>query len=197
MMNFSFLFSAMVVAFLVLVGLYRLLCRLSEYTANDVVAFLHKLDMEMVYGAFHPDIEETMRQELSPKAFKEFQWKRFLQAIFYCGLLGDNSRVFQGWTRYARRRGWKEFPAALKQTITELRSGCMQCRLAAFVIGMRLRWWVLKMSLMPWVDAPSFNTLLKLGSGDMVAFYDKVREMAEILSLAYGEEYHEKLTAIL
>jgi hypothetical protein len=178
-------------------ALYQRLFRLSEYTPNDVLAFLHQFDMEKVYGAFHPEVEERMRRELSPRAFKEFQWKRFLQAIFYCGLLAANSRVFQGWTLYARRRGWKNFAPPLKQTITELRSACMQCRLAALVIGMRLRWWVLKMRLMPWRDAPSFNALFKLGSGDMVAFYDKARAMAEIFSLAYGEEYHRKLAAIL
>jgi hypothetical protein len=36
-----------------------------------------------------------------------------------------------------------------------------------------------------------------VGSGDMLTFYSKVREMAEIFSLAYGDDYHEKLMAVL
>jgi hypothetical protein len=195
-MNFTSLIAG-IAAWGLLLGTYRWLCRFSQLSANDVLAFLHKIDLEVLWGAFHPEAEETKRRELSPAAFKEFQWKRFHLAIFFCGLLADNSRVLQGWTRYERKRGWKNFPPALRRTITELRSACMQCRLGAFVITLRLRWWVLRMVILPWLPPPSFKTLLAVGSADMIGFYDKIRAMAEVFSLAYGEEYRDKLMAVL
>ena len=195
-MNFIFLLAGIGIWGLLL-GAYRWLCRSSELTSSDVLAFLHKIDLELLWGTFHPEAEEMKRQELSPAAFKQWQWKRFQLGIFYCGLLGDNSRVLQGWTRYERRRGWKNFPPALRQTIAHLRNACMQCRLGAFVIAMRLRWWVLRMVVLPWLAPPSFKKLLSVGSADMIGFYDKIREMAEIFSLAYGDDYHEKLMAVL
>lgn len=186
-----------IVTWAFVVWVYRWLSRSSELSDGDVLAFLHKIDLEVLWGAFHPEVEEKKQQELSPKAFKKFQWKRFQLAIFLCGLMADNARVLQRWTLYARRRGWENFPPELKQTIAELRTACMQCRLGAFTIGLRLRWWVLRMVLLPWLAPPSFKSLLKVGSGDMLTFYSKVREMAEIFSLAYGDDYHEKLMAVL
>ena len=73
----------------------------------------------------------------------------------------------------------------------------MQCRLAAFVIRLRLRWWLLRMSLLPWTTPPSFNYLLHLGSSEMIGFYDKIRTAAETFSLAYGDDYHHKLMQVL
>jgi hypothetical protein len=138
-----------------------------------------------------------LRERLSEQEFREMQWKRFHLAIYYCDMLTHNARVLQGWTRYERKQGWRTFTPALKETITELRNACMQCRLAAFVMRLRLRWWLLKMSLLPWTAPPSFKTLLSLGSADMISFYDKIRAMAEIFSLAYGNDYHEKIVAVL
>jgi hypothetical protein len=197
-MNWIFLLTTTVVTSGVVASVvYEWLCRFSERTANDVLPFLQKIDLETLWGTFHPDAEAMLREQLSPKEFKQVQWKRFHLAIHYCEMLANNSRVLQGWTRYERKRGWRTFTPALKETITELRNTCMQCRLATFVIRLRLRWWLLKMALLPWTAPPSFKSLLGMGSAEMISFYDKVREMAESFSLAYGDDYHEKLMAVL
>ena len=51
----------------------------------------------------------------------------------------------------------------------------------------------LRMALLPFASPPSFATLVQRGSSDMISFYETVKAMAEIFSLAYGDEYHQKL----
>jgi hypothetical protein len=49
---------------------------------------------------------------------------------------------------------------------------------------------------MPFAPPPSLSAL-SLGSADMISFYETACSLAEIFSLAYGDEYHEKLTQAL
>jgi hypothetical protein len=53
------------------------------------------------------------------------------------------------------------------------------------------------MALVPFAAPPSFATLLAAGSWEMISFYETVRTHAEVFSMAYGEEYHEKLMQVL
>ena len=95
-MNFTSLITAAVTCGVFVVALYRRLCRFSERTCSDVLPFLQKIDLEVLYGTFHPEAEEMKRQELSPQEFKRWQWKRFHLGIHFCRLLGGNCRVLQG-----------------------------------------------------------------------------------------------------
>lgn len=196
-MNFFSLVSALVTCGVLAAALYEWLCRFSERSPSDVLPFLQKIDLEVMYGTFHPEAEEVLRRRLPPNEFRQIQWKRFHLAIHYCLLLAANSRVLQGWARYGKRNDWLNLGADLQSTVTELRHKCMQCRLAAWVIRLRLRWWLARMRLFPWAPVPTFSTLVQLGSADMVAFYDKIRETAELFSVAYGEDYHQKLMQVL
>lgn len=173
------------------------LCRFSERSPSDILPFLHKIDLEILYGTFHPEAEDVLRRELPPSEFKRIQWKRLHLAVHNCNLLTANTRVLQGWTRYERRQNWNSIGPALQNQLVELRNTCMQCRLAALVIRFRLRWWLLRMALLPYMAPPSFKTLLRLGSTDMISFYDKIRESAETFSRAYGEDYHQQLMQVL
>lgn len=196
-MSLLFPFTLAVTCALLTVTVYRRLCRIPEYSPSDVPLFLNKVDLELLYGIFHPEAEEMLRGELAPGEFREAQWKRFHLAIRYCDLLTADAHVLLGWTRYVRRNDWQNLDADLQSTVTELRHKCMQCRLAAWVIRLRLRWWLARMKLFPWAPVPTFSTLVQLGSTDMIAFYDKIRETAELFSVAYGEDYHQKLMQVL
>lgn len=194
--------AILLVAVLVLCGLgaagiFQLLCRFSERSPSDVLPFLQKIDLEVLYGTFHPEAEEMLRRQLPRAEFKRVQWKRFHLAIHFCNMLTANARVLQGWTRYERRQSWNSIGPAMQKKVAELRNTCMQCRLAAMVIRFRLRWWLLRMALLPSTAPPSFRTLLRLGSPDMISFYDKARESAEAFSRAYGEDYHQQLMQVL
>ena len=53
------------------------------------------------------------------------------------------------------------------------------------------------MALLPFAQPPSFSTLFERGSSDMISFYETVKAMAEVFSLAYGDDYHQKLMQAL
>jgi len=196
-MNLISLVSLFVSCSLLSFLLYRFLCRFSECSPVDVLPFLQKIDLNALHDTFDPEAEDMLRRQLRPSEFKGVQWKRFHLAIHYCNMLTANSCILQGWTRYERRQSWSSIAQAKQNKVVELRNTCMRCRLAAFVIRVRLRWWLLRMTLLPFMSPPSFKTLLRLGSPEMISFYDEVRTMAEAFSLAYGADYHQQLMQLL
>src|SRR5215471_13797942 len=163
MTNLIFLITAFVTCCVAGIFSYEWLCRFSERSPSDILPFLQKIDLEVLYGVFHPEAEDMLRRQLPRDEFRQMQWKRSHLAIHYCNLLTANSRILQGWTRYARKNSWEEMSPAVQTTVLELRTSCMQCRLSALVIRFRLRWWLLRMSLLPWTAPPSFKNLLRLG----------------------------------
>ncbi|MGE5321537.1 MAG: hypothetical protein ACM3SW_01660 [Actinomycetota bacterium] len=164
---------------------------------HDVYPFLLPVDQEALYGTFHPEAEEMFRENFTLPEFREVQWKRFHLAIHYCEMLGNNAGVFFGWTRYERRMNWQALDGESREILVALREKSIQCRTSAFVIRLRLRWWLLRMQLFPFLAVPTFRTLLGLGSADMISFYDEATSLAETFSMVYGEGYHQKLAHAL
>lgn len=177
--------------------IYRCVRSFSCRSFNDVHPFLVPVEQEALYGTFHPEAEEQFRERFSPREFREVQWKRFHLALHYCELLSNNASVLFAWTRYERRVNWQALDAQSRETLVALREKSIQCRTAAFVIRVRLNWWLLRMQLFPFLAVPSFRTLLGLGSADMISFYDEAKSLAENFSLVYGEGYHQKLAQAL
>jgi hypothetical protein len=85
----------------------------------------------------------------------------------------------------------------MRKTVRELSVACLQTRLSSFVIRTRLRWWLVRTALLPFAPPPSFNALARAGSSEMIAFYETVTALAEVFSLAYGDDYHHKLMEAL
>jgi hypothetical protein len=181
----------------VLIAIYKWATRFSLRTANDVYPFLRKVDMEALNGTFHPEAEQSLRDQLPAEEFKKVQWKRFHLAIYYCDMLSHNAKVFQGWTRYERRQSWGELIPAERKTLKELQTVALQCRLSALVIRLRLRWWLVRSALLPFAALPSFENLLESGSAHMIAYYEKMASLATLFSLIYGKEYHQKFLQAL
>jgi hypothetical protein len=49
------------------------------------------------------------------------------------------------------------------------------------------------MGLLPFAAPPSFQRILAAGSWDMITLYERIQRLAELFSLCFGDEYHEKL----
>jgi hypothetical protein len=177
--------------------IYGCISSFSCRSFNDVYPFLLAVDTEALYGTFHPEAEETFRANLSPNEFRDVQWKRFHLAIHYCDRLSNNASVLFAWTRYERRVNWQMLDKESRETLLALREKSIQCRTAAFVIRLHLRWWLLRMQLFPFLAVPSFQKLLGVGSADMISFYDDAKALAESFSLIYGEGHHQKLADAL
>jgi hypothetical protein len=176
---------------------YSSICAFSVRTPNDVFPFLLKVDMEALNGTFHPEVEEHFRASLSAEDFRKIQWKRIHLAIHYCNMLSNNARVFLGWTKYERGENWKALDPDLQGMVLSLRGACAQCRLASFAIRLRLRWWLVRMTLLPFAEPPTFRTLLRFGSADLISFYQNATALADAFSRVYGESYHQKLVQAL
>jgi hypothetical protein len=177
--------------------IYHEVCGFSSRAPNDVFPFLFKIDMESLNGTFHPEVEDRFRSSLSWPEFKRVQWKRIHLAIHYCNQISNNACVFLGWTRHEREQGLEWMNPGTRKSVQELRIACIQSRLAAFLIRVRLRWWLVRMALLPFAPPPTFATLAHRGSSDMISFYETVKAMAEVFSLAYGDDYHQKLMQAL
>jgi hypothetical protein len=176
---------------------YRLATRFSMRSPQDVFPFLLHQDMELLNGAFHPEAEENFRNKHTPKEFKRVQWKRIHLALHYCNNISNNARVFWGWTRYERTVNWNVLDPRLQEELLSLRDVCIQCLHSSLVMRLTLRWWLLRMAILPFAQPPTFQTLIKLGSADMISFYEKARELAELFSCVYGNDYHQKLVKAL
>jgi hypothetical protein len=177
--------------------IYRLATHFSVRSPQDVFPFLLNLDLDLLNGTFHPEAEEQFRNTLSPKEFKKIQWKRIHLALHYCNKLSNNARVFLGWTRYERAVNWSALDPLLREEVLSLRDVCIQCLHSSLVMRLTLRWWLVRMAILPFAQPPTFETLINLGSADMISFYEKARTMAENFSYIYGRDYHQKLLAAL
>ena len=69
--------------------------------------------------------------------------------------------------------------------------------LLPLVMRLTLRWWLVRMAILPFAQPPTFETLINLGSADMISFYQRARELAEGFSFIYGKDYHQKLIEAL
>jgi len=164
---------------------------------QDVFPFLLHLDTELLNGAFHPEAEEHFRNIHSQEEFKRVQWKRVHLALHYCNKLSNNARVFWGWTRYERAVNWSALEPALQEELLSLRGVCIQCLHSSLVMRLSLRWWLVRMAIAPFAQPPTFETLINLGSADMISFYQKARELEEGFIYIYGKDYHQKLVQAL
>jgi hypothetical protein len=189
------LVSLLAALFVVLI--YKWATRAPEYNATDILPFLRKIDMELVYGAFHPEGEAQIREQIAPEAFPEFQFKRVKMALHYCRELTHNARFLQRWAVYEERHNWRLLDERLQNGVMEMRVQCIRCRTAAFYVRVRLHWWLLRMRLLPHLPPPRLPDLARHGSMDMVSFYETARELADAFSHAYGQDYHDKLAQAL
>ena len=182
---------------LVLVFLYEWLYRFSDRTATDVIPYLRVIDLDEVASLFDPAAEKSLRLNLPPREFKRSQWKRCHLALQYIGDLAHNAKVFQEWSKYERTRSRRTMDRETRRTSLDLTISCSQCRICAIAVRLRIYLGLMKMALLPFTGPPTFNSLPRMGSVEMVTFYRQIRTAAIILGQAYGQAYQEKLAHVL
>jgi hypothetical protein len=200
-MNLRFFlpFAALLALFalLAIVSLYEWIYRFSERTANDVIPFLRNINLEELRNLFDASTERYLQMNLTPREFKKSQWKRCRLALQYVGDLAHNAKVFQEWGKYERTRSRKTLDRNSRRTGLELTIACAQCRICAVLVRLKLRSWLLRMAVLPFVPAPTFASLPRLGSVEMVGFYEQIKTAAVALGEAYGQSYHDRLSHAL
>lgn len=181
----------------VLIFLYEWVYRFSERTATDVIPYLRAINLEEITSLFDSAEEHRLRLNLPPREFKKSQWKRCHLALQYVGDLAHNARVFQEWSKYERTRSHRTRDRETRRTSLDLTISCSQCRICAVAVRLRIYLGLMKMAVLPFAAAPSFTSLPRMGSVEMVTFYRQIRTAAIILGQAYGEKYQRNLAHVL
>jgi hypothetical protein len=180
-------------ALLVVGFLYEWIYRFSERTAHDVIPYLRSVNLEEVSSLFDLGAERYLRLNSSPQEFRKSQWKRCHLVLQYVGDLAHNAKVFQEWGKYERTRSRRTHDRDARRASMELTIACVQCRICAVAVRLRVHFWLVKMAALPFASAPSFASLPRMGSAEMLSFYQQVKASAVELGQAYGESYHQKL----
>jgi hypothetical protein len=180
-------------AILVLIFLYEWIYRFSERTAQDVIPYLRSVNLEEIKSFFDPATETYLRLNSSPEEFRRTQWKRCHLALQYLGDLAHNARVFHEWGKYERARSRRMQDPGGRRASLELTVACAQCRICCLTVRMRIHLWLIKMTVLPFTAVPTFASLPRLGSVEMLSFYRQIKASAIQLGEGYGESYHQKL----
>jgi hypothetical protein len=181
----------------VLIFLYEWVYRFSERTASDVIPYLRAVNPEEITALFDSAEENRLCINLPPREFKKSQWKRCHLALQYVGDLAHNARVFQEWSKYERTRTRRTLDRETRRVSLDLTIACAQCRICAVAVRLRIYLGLMKMAVLPFAAAPSFTSLPRMGSREMVSLYQQIRTAAVVLGQAYGENYQQKLAHAL
>ena len=170
--------------------------RFPERTIRDVYPFFHRIEGEILIGSFHPEPQEDSKATLSRAEFKTWQGKRIHLALHLCRDISANCALLVGWAVFERNTNWPVLPEKLRKGLRHFQVTCMQSRTAAFAVRVRLRFWLIRMALLPFLPVPNFSTLVS-HSNALIQFYRTAEVLAEALSRMYGEEIHQNMLAVL
>jgi hypothetical protein len=186
-----------IVGFLTIVwGMILLATRFPERTIRDVYPFFHYVESEILIGAFHPDPEADYKAAHGSAEFKKWQIRRIHLALHLCRNISANCSLLITWAAFERKVNWENLPELLQKGLRGFQLSAQHARTAAFAIRFRLRWRLVRMTLLPFLPAPSFSTLVE-HSNALIEFYGKAETLAEALSLGYGEDIHQNMVAVL
>lgn len=186
-----------IIALLVVVWwLILLATRYPERTIRDVYPFFRYVESDILIGTFHPDPEAEYKANSSLAEFKKWQIRRIHLALHLCRNIGANCGLLIGWAAFERHVNWEALPELMQKGLRGFQVAAQHARTAAFVIRFRLRWRLVRITLLPFLPVPSFKTLVE-HSNALIEFYDKAETLAEALSLGYGKEIHQNMVAVL
>lgn len=183
------------IAFLIIV--VARLRAFSQRTAHDVIPYLRSVNLEEIKTLLDPATERYLRLNSSLQEFKRTQWKRCHLALQYVNDLAHNAKVFHEWGKYERNRSRTTRDTKVRRASLDLTVACAQCRICAVAVRMRIHLWMFKMTILPFSAPPTFASLPRMGSVEMVTYYEQIKASAIQLGQGYGENYHQKLAHVL
>lgn len=170
--------------------------RFPERTISDVYPFFRRVEGEIVLGAFQPGPEDEFKAAHTKAEFKKWQSKRIHLALHLCRDISANCRLLIGWAAFERHVNWESLPEVFQKGLRGFQVGAEHARIAAFAIRFRLRFRLIRMTMLPFLPVPSFKTLAD-HSNTLIDLYGAAEALAEALSFGYGEEIHQKMVVVL
>jgi hypothetical protein len=172
----------------------QLLGKFPRRTLDDVTPYLRPAELEEIAELLDPAQEVNFRLRLTPDEFRRWQRKRIHLMREYLLRMSHNSLVLIEWGNlecFEGGSGPRTSPErqALAQ---ELVQAATEFRLYSLLALLKLKIWIVfRMDRWPLVSAPSLPALRQVFGIDALNSYNRVKQAAGGLSVAYGR--HEFL----
>lgn len=186
-----------VLLFIGLVLLYRRTYRLTRRPPGQVIAYLRGVEPEELRQLLDPTAEQYLRLNLSKEQFRKEQRNRMWLALEYLGRLSHNALIMAEWGHYELRRTRRTHSAEEREASLELISSSLQVRVCSFVLRATIHVWLVRMTVLPFLPMPRIAGLVRMGSTDLLEFYQTMKYAAAQLSQCYGDLYREKMILAL
>lgn len=186
-----------VLLFIGLVLLYRRTYRFPRRPPGQVISYLRGVEPEELRQLLDPKVEQYLRLNLSKEQFRQEQRNRMWLALEYLGRLSHNALIMAEWGNYELKRTRRTHSAEEREASLELISSSLQVRICSFMLRATIHVWLVRMALLPFLPAPRIAGLVRMGSTDLLEFYQTMQCAAAQLSQCYGDLYREKMALAL
>ena len=154
--------------------LYRAWTRVPRRDIDDVVHFLHPVDLSLVESLLDPAADFELRWRLSPRAFREAQLRRMRLYLELVQRMADNSAVLAEFDNAVRRAD--NFTPGLGSKLEE---AAINVRLYSMFARVRLRIWLsLPLDAFGVVPTPDLARLRKAADLNGPNAYEELRTAA-------------------
>lgn len=167
-----------------------------ERTIRDVYPFFRRIEGEIIVSAFQPGPEAEFRAAFGRVEFRKWQIKRIHLALHLCRDITANCRLLIAWAAFERHVNWEDLPEITQKGLRGFQVAAQHALIAAVAVRFRLRFRLMRMTLLPFLPVPSFRTLAE-HSDTLIEFYGTAEKLAGALSQGYGQEIHQNMLQVL
>lgn len=190
---FTFLFLSAAVGLVFLKALYNWIYYFPSRTENEVIPYLRSVDMENVKDLLSVPQEGYLQMNLSPELFRLEQRRRIALTLEYYGRMAHNTGLLGEWANTEFRKSWKTGNREANATSKHLLNACVEFRMHAFVMCVKLHAWLFQIKAFPFISIPLLAEARRIGSFDLVYSYEQIKQAAEKLSRACGSACQKEL----
>jgi hypothetical protein len=197
------LITIVVVGCVLLLAAYTALQFLGKFpkrTIDDVTPFLRPAEANEFESLLDPAQEVNFRLRLTPVEFASWQRKRFHLMREYLLRMSHNALVLIEWGNMEALSDEKNAPQepTEKQLLAqEMVKAATEFRLYSFLALFKLKLWLLLPSFCFVGQAPSLPRLRNVFGISALSSYNRLKNAAGSLGLAYSNDFHQDLLARL
>jgi hypothetical protein len=172
----------------------QLLGKFPRRTLDDVTPYLRPAELEEIAELLDPAQEVNFRLRLTPEEFRRWQRKRIHLMREYLLRMSHNSLVLIEWGNLECFEGGSgpRISPERQALAQELVQAATEFRLYSLLALLKLKVWIVfRMDRWPLLSAPSLPALRQVFGIDALTSYNRVKQAAGGLSVAYGR--HEFL----
>jgi hypothetical protein len=169
-------------------------------TIDDVTPFLRPAEAHEFESLLDPALEVNFRLRLSPQEFASWQRKRFHLMREYLLRMSHNALVLIEWGNmetFGREQDDSSQITGKQLLAQELVQAATEFRLYSLLALFKLKLWLLLPSFCFLGQAPSLHRLRNVFGINALGSYNRLRNAAGSLGLAYSNDFQHDLLARL